>query len=378
MRTTKVRLAQAKVGGRRYWCVTYPKPGTGRNRRFFKDRAEAQTFFELKKIEKDNHGTAAMSLSEKARAEYLECQEALRPYGSSIREAVAHFLPHLKARSQSCKIPQLVERLLATKASEGKSPRYLKDLRLRLGAFAGGFSDRLAADVTHAEVERWLLDLQLSANSRNNYRRVIVVLFNFAMAHHFCAENPAETVGLVKVVDRPPGILTPDEASALLTVAPPALLPYLTIGLFAGLRRAELERLDWREVKLDQGFVEVTAKNAKTARRRLVRIEPNLLEWLRPIACKKGPIWPVNFENLFDQAREAAGLSDWPDNALRHSFASYHLAHYSDAARTALELGHTSTRLLFSAYRELVTKQEALRFWNIAPAASSHRVEVAA
>jgi hypothetical protein len=52
---------------------------------------------------------------------------------------------------------------------------------------------------------------------------------------------------------------------------------------------------------------------------------------------------------------------------LRHSFASYHLAYHRDAARTALELGHKSTTLLFTNYRELVTKSDAIRYWAIKP-----------
>lgn len=367
MRTTKVKLTQTKVDGRRYWCVTFPKLGPGRNRRFFKDHAEANTYFDLKKIENKNHGAAAMALSESARAEYLECSQLLRPFGATLREAVAFYLPHVQARTQSCKLQALVERLLKEKELSGKSPRYLKDLKLRLGAFAASFPERLVAEVTRDDVEQWLIGLGLSPTSRNNYRRVLVVLFNFARSHNLCAANPAEHVGVAKVVDKPPGILTPAEAASLLKAAEDPLVPYLAIGLFAGLRRAELERLDWREVKLSQGYIEVTAQTSKTSRRRLVHIEPNLAAWLRPHRRPEGPVWPENFEILFESARKTARITDWPDNALRHSFASYHLARHRDAARTALELGHKSTTLLFTNYRELVTKSDAIRYWAIKP-----------
>jgi hypothetical protein len=43
---------------------------------------------------------------------------------------------------------------------------------------------------------------------------------------------------------------------------------------FAGLRAKEISRLDWREVKVDRGFIEVTALKSKTASRRLVRTNP--------------------------------------------------------------------------------------------------------
>src|SRR4030095_9007711 len=110
MRKTAIKLTKANVGGVRFWCVTFSKPGTGGNRRFFKDKQEAETFLQHKKIEKENHGTAAMSLSDKARAEYLHCLELLKPYGATVRDAVTFYLPHVKARHSSCKLAELVER----------------------------------------------------------------------------------------------------------------------------------------------------------------------------------------------------------------------------------------------------------------------------
>lgn len=378
MRKTTIKLTKSKVGDRVYHCVTFPKIGAGRQRRFFKDQKEAKTFFELKKVEKENHGAAGLSLSDAQRAEYLDCRRLLEPFNASLREAVAFYLPHVKARNGSCSITDLVERLLKEKQTEGKSERYQKDLRLRLGAFATAYPAKLAAEVTHSDVEGWLHGLGLSPVSRNNYRRVLVVLFNFAKAHNFCVANPAELVGQAKVIDKPPGILSPDQAASLLERADAELIPYIAIGLFAGLRRAELQRLDWREIKLAQGFIEVSAKNSKTARRRLVHVETNLAEWLRPYVKVAGQVCPINFENLFERARSEAGIADWPDNALRHSFASFHLAKFCDAGRTALELGHSDTKLLFTAYREICTKADAERYWSITPSVAANVVAISA
>ena len=129
----------------------------------------------------------------------------------------------------------------------------------------------------------------------------------------------------------------------MLESATPDVLPYLAIGFFAGLRRAEIERLDWSEIDFESGLIEVTAQNAKTAQRRLVTMQPNLREWLLPLRKHKGNVTPSNcFRELFEQAREAAGIAEWPDNALRHSFASYHLAHFKNAASTALNSDTTT------------------------------------
>ena len=62
MRTTRLALTKTKVNGRRYYCVTTPKLGGGRNRRFFKEKAEADTFMQFAKVQQENYGTAALSI----------------------------------------------------------------------------------------------------------------------------------------------------------------------------------------------------------------------------------------------------------------------------------------------------------------------------
>ena len=87
-----------------------------------------------------------------------------------------------------------------------------------------------------------------------------------------------------------------------------------------------------------------------------------------------GSVAAVKYRELLDGAREAAGIEQWPHNALRHSFASYHLARFNDAAALALELGHTNSNLVFRHYRQLVKPKQAERYWNIAPAATDKKV----
>ena len=100
-------------------------------------------------------------------------------------------------------------------------------------------------------------------------------------------------------------------------------------------------------------------------------IQPNLREWLMPFHKHGGKVTPSNcFRQLFEQAREAAGIDEWPVNALRHSFANYHLAHFKNAASTVLEFGHHDSRIMFAHYRELVKPKEGERYRNIRPAAT--------
>ena len=75
-----------------------------------------------------------------------------------------------------------------------------------------------------------------------------------------------------------------------------------------------------------------------------------------------------------EAAREAAGITDWPDNALRHSFASYHVARFKDAKGLALEMGRTDSGMLFNHYRALVKPNEAERYWKIKPAGRALKI----
>jgi len=227
------------------------------------------------------------------------------------------------------------------------------------------------------ELDNWFRNLPLSPKSRANYRANVGVLFSYAFKRRIIDHNPILHTARPKLVDKPPEIFSVDELRALLEAAQraePTVLPMLAIGAFTGLRDAEIKRLDWKEVNVVREHIEVKAAKAKSARRRIVPIQPNLARWLAPFNATKGAVVPVNARKKLDAVRQAAGLARWPKNGLRHSFASYRLAACHDAPRVASELGHTSPQMLYSTYRELVLPEEAERYWKIAPVSESERV----
>ena len=65
-----------------------------------------------------------------------------------------------------------------------------------------------------------------------------------------------------------------------------------------------------------------------------------------------------------ENAVEKAGI-EWPHNCLRHSFCSHAVASYG-FTWTSLQADH-SERMLRDHYREVVTKQDAEKYWNIRP-----------
>ena len=329
---------------------------------------------QLAKVQQENYGTAALSIPDALRVEAIECRELLQPLGATLRDAAKFYAGHLKAITGSRKVREVVADLLAARTADGMSPRYLGDLRVRLGRFVLSFGEEMIAGITASRIDEWLRGLGVGSVTRNTFRRRLAVLFSFAKRRGYVAENPITDVERAKERETEIEILSVSQVARLLESASVDMLPFWAIGAFAGLRRAEIERLTWGEVDFDANVIEVKASKSKTATRRLVTIQPNLREWLAPYRTHIGRVCPLNLQRKINEDRERAELrSGWPQNALRHSFGSYHLAQFNDAARLALEMGN-SPATIFRHYRQLVKPKQAERYWRIVPAVASKKL----
>jgi len=350
----------------------------GKGRMFFKTRAEADAECTRQKTLLERHSREAVGLSQRAMSEVITARNKLAEYGKTISDAVTFFVDHLE-RVRRCKITvaQLAGEVLEVKRKDGRSAKYIGMQRLYFKRFSQDFGNRLIADIPVEELDNWLRDLPGSPKTRADYRANIGVLFSHAAQRRMIDFNPVAFTARPKLIDRPPEIFTVDELTALLNAAEasePSVLPMLAIGAFAGLRDAEIKRLDWNEVDVARGHIEVTAAKAKSARRRIVPIQPNLAAWLRPYTALAGEVAPEGARGKLERVRKAAGLTNWPKNGLRHSYSSYRLAAIHDAPRVASELGHTTPQLLYNTYRELVLPAEAERYWKIEPTSETEKV----
>jgi integrase len=349
-----------------------------KGRKFFKTRTEAEAEALRQRTLLERHSRIAVGLSQRDLSDFIHARDRLAGYGKKITDAVDFLVDHLeRVRRHGITVSQLGLEVLEAKRRDGKAPAYLADLRKRLTRFCQDFGNRSIASIAVDELDNWLRDLPLSPKSRANYRANIGVLFSYAEQRGIIDRNPIPRTAKPKLIDRPPEIFAVDELRALLEAATRTahdVVPMLAIGAFAGLREAEIQRLDWHEIDLARGHIEIKAAKAKSARRRIVPIQPNLAGWLRPYAGRSGRVVPAGARRKLDRVREEAGLARWPKNGLRHSFASYRLAAIHDAPRVASELGHTSPQMLYSTYRELVLPEEAERYWKIDPAVEAGKV----
>jgi len=320
----------------------------------------------------NKEGESAIHMSEQLRVEAVTCEGRLQAHGKTLTEATEHFLNHLAAIQRSCTIRGLITEFEVAKKQDGVSESYLKDIKHRLGIFEEYFGNRVAAEIQPNEIDDWLRGLKIAGQTRNNFRTVLHTLFGFAMMRGYSTDNPTAKIAKAKVIRGAPPVFTPEQMQILLEKSPQDFIPYLAIGGFAGLRSAEIERLDWPEIDLGRRLIHVKAEKAKTAQRRLVPISENLAAWLAPYAKMQGAV-ARNVRISRKKTCEAAGIK-WSPNGLRHSFGSYRLAHGNDAAATAAELGHSSAVMLYKHYRELVQPEIAALWWRIMPPADYHNV----
>ncbi len=226
-----------------------------------------------------------------------------------------------------------------------------------------------------------LCELKVGPRTRNNLRASIQVLFNYAISREYLEKDNDEmdAVPLAKDKGGEIEIFTPKEMAELLAVASAEQLPFMAISAFAGVRHAEIQRLDWKHVNQAAGIIEIRAGAAKTASRRVIPILPNPAAWLKPHWQEAGPICQYAYmaDEFGDLARRAtaerkkkkADAPDfkWKHNALRHSFISYRVAKTQDVAKVSLEAGN-SPQMIFKHYRELVQAKDAKAWFAIMPA----------
>lgn len=315
----------------------------------------------------------------------------VRGSGARLEDVVARWRDWQRQREAEPKqmtVGEMVQRRRAVLAKSGLEMKSQKAIGRMLKTLEKEFRNVPISDFTGAMGVAAIDFGKVSAATLKTRRTLLHGIFEWARGLGMMRENPvagmkvgqADRRALAEDEDAV-SVLSPAEARELLLACvrvAPSLLPYVAIGLLAGLRTAELRRLRWDQVQTERGFIEVRASVSKTRSRRLVDIQPALAFILERVPRGEGLVMPPNVERLLDRTKKAAGYlgavhwwpkaregaRPWPKNALRDSFSSYHLALFRNAAETAVQDGH-SEAVLYKHYRELVTPEAAAEFWQM-------------
>ena len=269
---------------------------------------------------------------------------------------------------------QAILSLLIAKKAANLRPRYLTSLRIYLNAFARGRESAPVSSIDVFELENWFAGRSEAPSTMLSNLGRLAALFSFCERRGWINKSPTVFIEKPKVDRKPPRILTPDEAHALINFIrskKPHALPYFTLAMFAGVRPEELERITWDHIDLGRKILTVDAAASKVRKRRIVDLHDSAVSLLAESKGRGGrlPIGKQSRRRFIGAACGAIGLDAWPQDVLRHSAASYLVAAHGDVGRVSMWLGN-SPGILLNHYRELVRKEDAEKFFAVKPTAS--------
>jgi hypothetical protein len=178
--------------------------------------------------------------------------------------------------------------------ADGKSVVRRKEISTILTNFAEFFNVEIHT-VEPKMIADYLTALALAERTKRNYRNVIGFFNRWLVLRGYLAKRTDWLEGVQNYSMRQRGEITTftaDEMRRLIGAADDRILPLIIIGGFAGLRHAEIARLDWQEIDLVDGFIEVKPFEGTKSdqRRRIVPIKDNLKAFLLPLAKKNGKV----------------------------------------------------------------------------------------
>lgn len=254
--------------------------------------------------------------------------------------------------------------------AEGKSKSHAD----KIAATVKELSEVLKGPVARVEplaIDRWLKTLGGSETSRAMWFRYARMFFRWCYRMRFVDRSPLD--GL-----RPPratpgrNILTPEQMAALLK-APMGddVKALVLLGGFAGLRTVEVARMNWEDIDTKTKQIHVRPEVSKQhdgMLQRIVDMTEPLVKRRKFFEKKTGRIVTSSVEALHERRRKVAlalGWQGWPDNALRHSFATYHLGRCGNPGLTAYQMGHTSPAMVQRVYAVPAVRADWKAFWRI-------------
>ena len=259
------------------WRVTVLINGK-RKQRFFHTRKDARSWITLLDADAACGGFwGQRTVAE--RDEIISAFNASRERQVPLLEAILDWQPLVPARSAS--VRGAVALYLDSLAASSFRPASLKQIRSNLNQLASELDCTPCREVTSTMMEEWFAKRNWKRSTIDGVIAKVGPFFTWCVREGYCEGNPCKAVKRPRADQDPPRIFTPQEAEKLLQAAfkdDKGLIPFLAIGLFAGIRPMEIQRLSWRNISGQ--YIEVSAGKSKTRQRRLVEVLPNLSSWL--------------------------------------------------------------------------------------------------
>jgi len=301
----------------------------------------------------------------------------LAPFNLTLEQA-AMLAMNRRANLKIALVEAVADEFLRSRLTSGRRNATYSWYEERINTIVAKFGDRQMASVTRGEFKEWLEQLTESASSRAATARAARAFWRYALHKDPPLVHEVVTQGLEFQAPANGGegstkFLTVPQCRQLLDKCQPRLRSALALMLFAGIRPEEIAgdnkpQLRWEFVNCDEKIIRVPSEIAKTGATRVMENLPDTLwRWLTP-GRPNEDVLPTTRRTFVYCCRESAGMAKWPQDCLRHSFATYAVALTNNPGQVAIWLGHNGNpTMLYRHYRGLTTKAEADKFFALRP-----------
>ena len=303
-----------------------------------------------------------------------EAMEAGRGRFKRARRCIAAGIAELQRQERTVSFEKAVD--AALEARRERRVRTVYDFRYFTRRFmkrCPGLARRKVRAISVQECAQYIEMAFDTPRQRQKARLILSGVFGTAVKRGWCSENPVARVEAPRVVEKQVPILSPQEMKDLRQSAERyqggSCAAAVGMMLYAGIRPHEVARLTWAQVDLREQAIYILPQHSKTGGARRVTVHKPLLRILRTHRRANGekicpPGWLQHWRELRLSAGWNAPAHPWPQDALRHTFASYHLSHFRSYAELQVEIGHRDATLLRTRYVDQRPVVNAEAFWN--------------
>ena len=260
-------------------------------------------------------------------------------------------------------VEQAAKDCIESKRAKGIRKNSLASFKCSVRSLCEKYGSKSIHDITATHIDNWIASHpEWSQKTRLNNIKYASSLFAWCSNRDLIPKNPCRGVERPKVPFKPVQILTVPQIGTLLQTcqrADPALLGFICLVLFGGLRVTESQRC--LPANVAGGVIDLGGEQTKLNLRRCIKISPQLAAWL---AVPGVEIGGKDLNKRMKSLSAASGVVI-PKNGLRHSFCSYNLQIHG--AMITARMANNSETILNKHYLAMVTDEDAKAFGEILP-----------
>ena len=348
-----------RVGGQRKkpWVLKHPQDSVAR--RYFRTKGEAEAFGDNLESGVASFGISFRALTPEETTAFFRLEKLCKEKGMTLIEAVQRGLDSYIEPSKFS-MEELMGMFLRDAKASGVRGATIKNYSYICGVFAKKFPGKEGAAAPGKAVREWVESMEKTPSMQESALRVCRVFWNWCMANShetvivrdIFAETKLRTVKRDKRVR----YLSLPQVGGLIAASkeiPGAVNP-VALGLFAGVRPEEVERLPAKAIKGRDGLIRIESDVSKPRSGRTIEDLPGAI-WrhldmgLLKDKAKAGERVCPNASDLVSKCRLLADL-----NALLAD------SKYSDGERAKALAGRASLWVSIGKFEKAVEDLRAL------------------